>query len=1041
MGLVPVPLVINFSRGLETKTDPKQIEAGQFLVLDNMVFDTGGLLQKRNGYGQLPELPNNNFTYLTTFKGDLTAIGTGLESFSSSAIQWFSQQQNGQGAFQAVQLNVLPLVRNNTNQSQCDSAVTAAGLICTVYIDQLESSLSTPVTRYVVSDSVTGQIIIEPTNLPSASTDFPSARVFVVGNYFVILYTESTTALFMLAIDTTNLTAPPVNTLVTSYTPSTTVAFDADVYNNTLYVAYNRITTAGMQARTISSSLVISAATTIDSSHKGSLVTVSADTINNIIWIAYLDGFAGGTNNGYGLTVLPNLTIVTAVTQIITNEGAANLTCRAGTIEGTQFIYEISNAYGYDANIQTDYLKRISWVFNMSPSSPVIIARSVGLASKAFLPNSGALVGFTVYFLVTYDSRAVTGMAGSYSYSQGYQPSYFLMDYNGNVIAKLAYSNGGGYLNQGLPGVSINGLVVYIPYLNKDLVQAVNKNTNVPTGQQTLGIYSQTGINLATIEIGGQLVSAEIGDNLNITGGFLWGYDGYYPVESNFFLWPDSVECTWSASGGSMAAQPDGSTNTNAYFYQVTYEWTDNQGNAFKSAPSIPVAVTTSGSGSSGSVTINVPTLRLTYKTANPVKIVVYRWSVGQQIYYQTTSITAPILNDPTIDYVSIPDTSGDPTILGNNIIYTNGGVAENIGPPACTVNTLFDDRLWLVDAEDQNLLWFSKQVIEGTPVETSDLFTVYVAPSISAQGPTGVIKCISPMDDKLIIFKGTMTNSSAIYYINGTGPDNTGANNQYSQPIFVTSTVGCSNQKSIVFMPNGLMFEYDSPAGNQIWLLGRDLTTTFIGAPVQALTSDATVGSAVNIPGQNEVRFTMSTGITIVYNYFYNQWSTFSGVSAASSTIYQGLHTYIDNSGDVAQETPGVYLDFDNPILMSFVTGWIKLQGVSGYQRLLEIQLLGEYLSPHLLNIQLAYDFLPDTEVALITPTNNNVSGTPEQWRIQQSNQKCQAFQISLNEQYDSSFSVPSGAGFTLSGMTCTIGVNRGYRPVKATNTTGTTP
>src|SRR6185295_19933036 len=30
---------------------------------------------------------------------------------------------------------------------------------------------------------------------------------------------------------------------------------------------------------------------------------------------------------------------------------------------------------------------------------------------------------------------------------------------------------------------------------------------------------------------------------------------------------------------GSVAAKPDGSTSTNAYFYQVTYEWSDNQGN------------------------------------------------------------------------------------------------------------------------------------------------------------------------------------------------------------------------------------------------------------------------------------------------------------------------------------------------------------------------------------------------------------------------------------------------------------------------------
>ena len=33
----------------------------------------------------------------------------------------------------------------------------------------------------------------------------------------------------------------------------------------------------------------------------------------------------------------------------------------------------------------------------------------------------------------------------------------------------------------------------------------------------------------------------------------------------------------------------------NAYFYQVTYEWSDSQGNLFRSAPSIPISVTTTG--------------------------------------------------------------------------------------------------------------------------------------------------------------------------------------------------------------------------------------------------------------------------------------------------------------------------------------------------------------------------------------------------------------------------------------------------------------
>src|SRR5437868_1369793 len=122
-------------------------------------------------------------------------------------------------------------------------------------------------------------------------------------------------------------------------------------------------------------------------------------------------------------------------------------------------------------------------------------------------------------------------------------------------------------------------------YLFKDLIAAANKDTAVPSGTQTAGIYSQTGINLASFTLNSDLLdTSEIGNDLHLGGGFLWMYDGYLPVEHNFFLYPDSVEVATSTTAGSMTPQ--------RYFYQATYEWADNQGNIFRSAPSIPVSFT-----------------------------------------------------------------------------------------------------------------------------------------------------------------------------------------------------------------------------------------------------------------------------------------------------------------------------------------------------------------------------------------------------------------------------------------------------------------
>ena len=613
---------------------------------------------------------------------------------------------------------------------------------------------------------------------------------------------------------------------------------------------------------------------------------------------------------------------------------------------------------------------------------------------------------------------------------------------------RLAYSNGGGYMtSQVLPSVSLLDNTYYVPYLYADFLTTVNKGTNNASGTPSNAIYTQLGVNLATFSINttGQY-SSEIAGALHLTGGQLWMYDGIKPVEHGFQVWPENVQAVWSASGGSMAAIPvSGGSNTNAYFYQFTYEWTDGQGNLHRSAPSIPVAVTTTGSGNSGSVTLYVPTLRLTYKTGNnPVRIVGYRWSQGQQVYYEFTSVAAPVVNSTTTDFVTIVDTKSDAQILGNTLIYTTGGVVEDIAAPASIATALFKSRLFLVDAEDQNLLWYSKQVIEGVPVEMSDLFTLYVAPTSGAQGSTGSITALSAMDDKLIIFK-----KDAIYYLTGTGPDNTGASNDFTDPVFITASVGCNNPSSIVLMPNGLMFQSDKG----IWLLGRDLSTNYIGAPVEAYNSQA-VESAQAIPATNQVRFLLANNITLMYDYFYNQWGTFNNIRAISATLYQGYHTYLNAYGQVFQETPGTYLDGSTPVLMSFTTSWLSLAGLRGYERFYYFLLLGTYYTPFNLNVTLAYDFGAPQQAVLIQPDNQTPAwggdanwGSNQAWggpgnvlsaRVFPAKQKCQSFQISISEIYNPSFNQPAGAGLTLSGLNLVVGMKKGYSPQKASQSFG---
>lgn len=1073
---------INFAQGLNTKSDPKQISPGQFLSLTNSVFDKQDLMQKRNGYGQLTSLPDNSSTFVTTFNGNLTAIGDNLRAYSQATSAWVNK-----GSLLPADLDVLPLYRSTSNQTQCDSVVSPNGLVCTVFIDSIPvNGVLTNEYKYVIADSTTGQNIVSPTFLvPTSGVVAGAPKVFLLGNFFIVVYPVLISAAYHLQYIAVSTTSPshvssPAN-ITSAYDQRTLRSFEGTVSNNNLYLAWNASDGGGAIRATFIDSTLSQHSTVVIAGKIGDVVSVAADSTNRNIYISFYEII--GTQ-GYVAVFDASLHVVTASTQVISSGIVLNIASVAqdGNVD---LYYEVQNAYSYDSSIATNLINTVSCSQSGSVGSPRTVVRSVGLASKAFTYNGDN------YFLAIYSAPVN---------SVSYQPTYFLINSGGQVTVKLAYSNGGNYLTSGLPSANIVGNVINIPYLVKDQIAAVNKTQGVANTQ---GIYSQTGINLSTITLNSTLNSAEIGANLNLSGGILWAYDGYEPTEQGFFVWPDSVEASAIAdptpTGDTVSGSPDihnlsattnivvgmnvsgtgipansmvisingttitinhnatatntattltftGNVSAQQYFYQVTYEWSDNQGNVFRSAPSIPVSVTTTSGHSS--IKINIPTLRLTYKIANPVQIVIYRWSVAQQTYYQITSVTDPLLNSRSVDSVTYTDIQSDTGILGNNIIYTTGAVLENIGAPACRSLSLFKSRLFLIDAEDPNLLWFSKQVIPGTPVEMSDLLTYNVAPTAGAQGSTGPNRCLAPLDDKNIVFK-----RDAIYYFTGTGPDNTGANNDFSEPVFITSTVGCSNQKSIVFIPAGLMFESDKG----IWLLGRDLRTDYIGAPVEALTRGATVQSAVNVPGTNQVRFTMSSGITLVYDYYYGQWGTFTNVPAISSTLYQNLHTFINSFGQVYQETPGSYLDGTQPVLMGFLTGWLNLAGLQGYERAYFFYLLANYLSPHKLQISIAYDYNPSpTQQTMITPDNftkpwggeqlwgsgqswgGNSNTNVENWRIFLQQQKCTAFQIGLQEFFDPSLGAPAGAGLSISGLDLIIGLKDGKPRLKASRSVG---
>lgn len=1011
MPLQKSPVSINFAQGLAGKVDPYQLPIGKFKELVNSIFTTTLRLSKRNGFPKITTLPDNTQTNITTLNDNLLATGSNLFAWAEDTDTWLDQ-----GIVQPVQLDVQSLIRTTAEQENADTAVSSSGLTCLVYTEN--SSIF-----YKISDSETGQQVVAPTEVTNA---VKSPRTFVLGRYFIITYIadiSGSTHLQYIAIPIPMPSAPIAPFDIATGLSTQDAGYDGFIANNNLYLAWSDATT--IIANYITSTLVLQSPITVDTDD-ADLVSVTADISGNVP-VVYISYWSASDNDGFIAVYDQTLIEITPPTQIIDDIEITHITSSANEDVCSVF-YEVLNTYGSPyptPDVRTDYIESLTVLQDGTVSSPTIILRSVGLASKSFIGPDD-----TIYMLV--------------AYGEVNQKSYFLINGDGDIIMRLGYAVGGGYIDtQVLPNVSELDNHFYIPYLITDFLAPVNKigleNPNaVPSNNNINAIYTQTGVNIAIFSINNSTqYSSEIADTLNLTGGQLWMYDGVKPVEQGFHVWPENIEIVPSNGAGSIAE--------GTYFYTFTYEWTDNTGKLHRSAPSIPIE--TELTGGEDTVTAYIPTLRLTYKVdPNSVRIVGYRWSETQQTFFQFTSITSPTYNDPSVDYVVITDLLPNSSILGNTLLYTTGGVIENIAAPASRHSALFKNRLFLINAENPNEIWYSKQVIQNVPVEMSDILTLFIAPTSGAQGSTGPCTALSAMDDKLIIFK-----RDAIYYLTGIGPDNSGANNDFTDPVFITSSVGCDNPDSIVLMPNGLMFQSDKG----IWLLSRDLGTQYIGDAVENF-NDIPVVGALAIPGTNQVRFTLEGGIDLMYDYYQQQWGTFTNIQAISSCLFHGRHTYLTLGGMVNQESLTSYLDgAGTPVLMKIVTPWINVAGLQGFERFYEMDILGTYYSPFKLDVKLAYDYNPSASHSiLVTPDNYSLNygeespygggpayggpGNVFEAEVFPEQQKCESFEVSIQEIYDSSLGQAAGQGLSMSGLNLIIGGKKAFRNGRASRSFG---
>lgn len=1027
---------VDFGQGVDTKTDSKQVVAGKFLRLENGVFTAPKRVAKRNGYAALTSgiaggSSLSSPKLLTDFNDELVCADSGyLYAYSASATKWINR-----GPYTSVE----------HSRKVIDQKYAATGFAdCAVlnnYVLYVWSACNIPssgtASNYVLAsvlDTSTNTWLDQGHILFSDAPGFSATAgnvkaVLMGGSQLAVFYWKGTTQTVVCQTVTiasgavTYGTATAVTTNLTTGGTYGTSSFDVMATSTGAAIIYQYAAAgvnAGVQVSTISTVPAVVASVQFASANYVSPVHVNVDSANGNIWAYWCEstgGFAALATSLIKYAVVDSsLASVLAATTAATFGAPlfvpTNLSALKTSTTG-QTLY-----FGYYAATAAtvhyvDVLKYVTLTSAGVAGTVTTLANGVTPISRVITNGSNNYV--VAEYRGTVASNGTTG--GSIA-----QPTFFLLWLNSTatyppVVGRFEYGtvrtlamSGGFYLGrriQSVPNLILLSGQKYL-FTYGAAVQEFQGDSFASVSDSLSGIF------MASLDFNGSNAyqDRKAGDLAILNGSCLHNYDGQTCNEFHFHLIPELT---------TLGQTINGSIADGDYSYLVIFQWIDAQGNLHQSAPSEALSITVAAGGGTAAVIVAVGGAYLTQKTG--VSAAIYRTEDGGAVYHLVSNPLYPLTVDPTAAYFTFTDTLADSSIVGNPEPYTFPGspVLENGTPPPSMLMLSRNNRLWFVNAED-GTVWFTKSFSAGNGLSPSPFLTQQIDKKL------GATTALAEMDDKLVYLK-----SAGFCVQSGDGPDDTGAGSTLSQLQFVPSDVGCDQSKSVIVSPDGVMFH--SPNG--IYLFSRSSGVSYIGAEVESYNSQ-TITAATFVPGKSQIRFLCSSGKTLVYDYIFKQWSTFTNHTGAAAANFQSLYCYVTTAGTVFQESTTTYLDNATAYALLAQTSWLHLGSVQGFQRVRRLALLGDFANgssaSHKVQISAAYDFSTTFGTA-IAFTFGAASGSGVfQYRERLPQQKCDAVSLLIEEVTTSN----SGEYIDLSNISFEAAIKRGVNKLGAAYSVG---
>lgn len=511
----------------------------------------------------------------------------------------------------------------------------------------------------------------------------------------------------------------------------------------------------------------------------------------------------------------------------------------------------------------------------------------------------------------------------------------------------------------------------------------------------------------------------EIADLLVVPQSAARWFDGLIYSEFGFDMPPILRSVTSSATAGSLV-------NGDKYRYQIVYSIrSDNTGRIWRSAPSV-VTGSYTPSPEQTSLELTIQNLRITTHDENILqpglgyecKIEIYRTEGNGLNFKLIDTLSNDVLANTQTYIDSVPDIDQ----AFGELLYTTGGVLENLPAPPMIGAVEWRGRMVCIHAEIRNQVWASKVIREGQSLGFSESLIIDMSDEIALTG-------LATFDDRLLLFSG-----DAVFVVTGDFPDDRGQGQQpQAQRI---SAVGTEFPRSLVPW-EGVWFITPK---KQIAQIDRGLQLIVHQEPDDVVSANIAAGDTYEagknhddhvglyFPTRNQIRFYFANGRFTWFDTARRVWT---------KGAFEDGPLQRDRVGDVVNVLGEAYVIAPNSfpsqlwreqstatkdgtlkIPFSVRFPWLALAGRFSEQRIHEIAFLIEKVGAFTAQALLRYDYSETTQQTL-TRDVSAVSVGPLNIPIKAARRRCASLSVEIND------SSQDGKSFELSGLSV------GWQPV----------